>query len=94
LFPLPVTISIDPDLGPFPYVSFTGCRDILGQSQSPVGNRATTSTFPYRIFIDIRVVSRADMTGLMTVSCEVLDTATHWETLVDVQVPSAVRLSV
>lgn len=67
---------------------------MVGQSQSPVGKRATTSTLPYRMFIAFRVVRRADMTGLITVSKDELDVATHCETLVDVQVPSAVRLRV
>ena len=77
MFPLPVTISISPLLGHFPYVSLTGNMKILGHNQSPVGNLAFTSTFPYLILTVFLVINRADMTGLMTVNLDVLETATH-----------------
>ncbi len=41
--------SISPLCGQGPYVLFTGSIQIAGQSQSPVGSFATTSTFPYAI---------------------------------------------
>jgi hypothetical protein len=67
---------------------------MLGQSQSPVGSFATTSTLPYLMLTELRVVNLADRTGLITVKRDEFDTATHWDTLVDVQVPSAVRFRV
>lgn len=60
----------------------------------PVGNRMTTSTLPYLMLTLFLVLNRALRTGLMTVNNVELETATHWVTLVDVQVPSAVRLRV
>ena len=39
--------SISPDNGQAPYVVFSGNIQMAGQSQSPCGIFATTSTFPY-----------------------------------------------
>jgi hypothetical protein len=70
-------MSICPDLGQAPYVSLTGSMVILGLNQSPVGNLARTSTLPYFSVTVFLVIKRADMTGLMTVNLDELETATH-----------------
>jgi hypothetical protein len=45
--PLDSMISISPDLGQPPKVSSVGSIQIAGQSQSPFGSFALTSTLPY-----------------------------------------------
>jgi hypothetical protein len=59
--------SISPLLGQPPYASSSESIQIAGQSQSPRGSLARTSTLPYLSFALWRVVRRADVTGLMTV---------------------------
>jgi hypothetical protein len=63
-------------------------------SPHPNGILAVTSTFPYLTLTLSRVMSRALCTGLMMDPVLELDTTAHWDTLVEVQVPSAVRLRV
>ena len=60
----------------------------------PVGILAVTSTFPYLILALPFVVSLELMTGLIIVPKLELLTAPHWVTLVEVHVPSIVRLRV
>lgn len=86
--------SISPDFGHSPYTLSLGSIQIAGQSQSPVGILAVTSTLPYLMLTDFFVCRRALRTGLMICSRDELDTAAHWVTLVEVHVPSTVKLSV
>lgn len=53
---------------------------------------AVTSTLPYLMFALPLVTRRADWIGLMICPMLELETATHWDTLDEVQVPSVVRL--
>lgn len=59
-----------------------------------MGILASTSTLPYLMLTLFFVVIRALMTGLMIVPRLELETAAHCDTLLVVQVPSSVRLSV
>src|ERR1700761_7425516 len=56
-------MSISPERGHGPYVELTGSIQMPGQSQSPRGSLAVTSTRPYLIFVLKRVETRADLTG-------------------------------
>ena len=67
---------------------------IDGQSQSPFGILATTSTRPYFSDTLPAVVRRAERTGLIIVPFVVLLTMTHWMSAGEVQVPSAVKFKV
>jgi hypothetical protein len=53
---------------------FVGSIQMAGQSQSPRGSLATTSTRPKRIDRLFFVLMREDMTGGMTVSVVMLET--------------------
>lgn len=56
-------MSISPDAGQGPNVLFTGNIQMAGQSQSPSGIVATTSTRPYLSVAPLRVLIRPDLTG-------------------------------
>ena len=56
---------------------FFGSIQMAGQSQSPCGIFATTSTLPYWMWWLFFVVMRALMTGGMTVPAVWFDTAPH-----------------
>lgn len=58
----------------------------------PSGIRAVTSTLPYFTLTLSRVMSLALCTGLMIAPVLELDATAHCETLLDVHVPSVVRL--
>ena len=58
-------MSISPLSGQIPYTESSGIIQIAGQSQSPFGTLATTSTRPYVIDFAPCVVRRADLTGLI-----------------------------
>jgi len=59
-------MSISPDAGQFPNSLFFGSIQIAGQSQSPLGSFALTSTLPYWNEKLFTVLSLADLIGLMT----------------------------
>lgn len=65
---------------------------MAGQSQSPAGSFALTSTRPYLILAPFFVLIRPDLTGLMMVPLVTLVPATQFERTVDVHIPLAVRL--
>lgn len=90
LLPRDSTMSISPDAGHGPYVSLTGSIQIAGQSQSPAGNFAVTSTLPY--LIDALVLKRADLTGLTIVPFVTSVVATQLFHVSEEQVPSLSRL--
>jgi hypothetical protein len=56
---------------------YTPTYQIDGQSQSPLGNFATTSTLPYFIATLPAVVNRAERTGFMIVPFVELLVMTH-----------------
>lgn len=64
-FPLLSMISISPLAGHSPYSLLRGSAQIAGQSQSPFGSLALTSTLPYRNLNESTVVSFPLMIGLM-----------------------------
>lgn len=84
-------MSISPDLGHMPYLDSTGSIQIAGQSQSPAGNVAVTSTRPYLIFAPNFVLMRPDLTGCMMVPVVRLVMDTQFCSRSDEQILSAVR---
>lgn len=67
---------------------------MAGQSQSPTGNLAVTSTRPYLIDFFPFVVSRADRTGGIIVPSVEFEAIPQAVRVLPVHEPSVVRLSV
>ena len=65
---------------------------MAGQSQSPVGSVAMTSTRPYLIVAPFFVLMRPDLTGGMIVPLVVFVTALHSKKVVPVQLLSRFRV--
>ena len=65
--------SISPLSGHAPYLLSLGSIQIAGQSQSPLGSFARTSTFPNAMVAELMVLIRADCTGWMVEPSELLD---------------------
>src|SRR3569833_119384 len=94
LLPRDSMMSISPDAGHGPYVSCTGIIQMAGQSQSPCGSLAVTSTRPYLIVAaPFLVVIRPDLVGgtILLFPVVVLVAATQSLNFLDVQVPSLSR---
>lgn len=74
-------------------MAFTGNIQIAGQSQSPSGILAVTSTRPYLMVAPFLVLIRPDRTGGTMEPVVKLVAATQFLRTVEEQVPSAVRLT-
>ena len=72
-----VRTSISPLSGQGPYLLSLGSIQIAGQSQSPRGSFARTSTFPYAIVTEFMVLMRADWTGWIVEPSPLLDLTEH-----------------
>ena len=70
-------MSISPDCGHGPYLALTGNIQMPGQSQSPAGRLAVTSTRPYLIVAPALVLIRPDLTGLTIVPLVTFVTTTQ-----------------
>src|SRR6478735_6672026 len=87
-------MSISPERGQEPYLLAFGSIQIAGQSQSPSGSLAVTSTRPYLMLAPFLVLMRPDLAGGITVSFPPvkLVAATQLDQTLEVQVPSLRRL--
>ena len=84
-------MSISPDSGHGPYVSLTGIIHMAGQSQSPEGSVAVTSTRPYVMVAPFLEFIRPDLTGFTMVWLVTLVTATQLKDVSEEQIPCEVK---